>query len=169
MIILSDFLPDDGATAHLGCLLAQHLQPGLHLHLEGPLGAGKTSIVRALLQQLGHKGAVKSPTYGLVESYSLELQPNSRIDFYHFDFYRFNRDNEWLEAGFRDYFRHDSVCLVEWPEQAGDLLPPPDVQIRLQYVSEDTAAGRVVELVAMTDNGSVCLKQLIIARTTHSG
>jgi tRNA threonylcarbamoyladenosine biosynthesis protein TsaE len=160
MMTLSNFLPDAAATQHWGGLLAQALQPGLHLQMHGTLGAGKTTWVRALLRQLGHTGTVKSPTYGLVEHYPLELDKHSRINLYHFDFYRFNRNEEWLEAGFRDYFRPDTICLVEWPEQAGDLLPAPDLSVSLDYLDEDSEHGRLLEIVAMTEAGKICLKHL---------
>jgi tRNA threonylcarbamoyladenosine biosynthesis protein TsaE len=128
--------------------------------MHGTLGAGKTTWVRALLRQLGHTGTVKSPTYGLVEHYPLELDKHSRINLYHFDFYRFNRNEEWLEAGCRDYFRPDTICLVEWPEQAGDLLPAPDLSVSLDYLDEDSEHGRLLEIVAMTEAGKICLKHL---------
>jgi tRNA threonylcarbamoyladenosine biosynthesis protein TsaE len=160
MMTLSNFLPDEAATRRWAGLLAQSLRPGLQIQLHGNLGAGKTTWVRAMLRQLGHTGVVKSPTYGLVEHYSLELNTNSRINLYHFDFYRFNRDEEWLEAGFRDYFRADTVCLVEWPEQAAELLPAPDLSVSLDYLDQDSESGRLLEILAITDAGKTCLKRL---------
>jgi tRNA threonylcarbamoyladenosine biosynthesis protein TsaE len=160
MMTLCNFLPDEAATRHWGGLMARSLQPGLQIQLHGTLGAGKTTWVRALLRQLGHTGTVKSPTYGLVEHYLLELNTHSRINLYHFDFYRFNRNEEWSEAGCRDYFRSDSICLVEWPEQAGDLLPAPDLSVSLDYLNQDSESGRLLEIVAMTDAGKTCLKRL---------
>ena len=103
-------LPDAAATRALGAELARGLAPGLQLHLHGELGAGKTTLVQGLLAALGHSGRVKSPTYTLVEVYEL-----SRLNLYHFDFYRFRDSNEWREAGFSDYFDHDNVCILEWP------------------------------------------------------
>jgi len=86
--------------------------------LQGELGTGKTTFVRGLLRARGIRGAVKSPTYTLVEHY-----PISSLYFFHFDFYRFTNPNEWDSAGMSDYFRDDAVCLVEWPERVGDRLP----------------------------------------------
>src|SRR5688572_22585133 len=92
-------LPDAAATAALGEALAVGAAPGRVLHLRGDLGAGKTTLVRGLLRALGHPGRVKSPTYTLVEPYSV-----SSLHFYHFDFYRFKDQSEWLSSGLREYF-----------------------------------------------------------------
>ena len=128
-------MPDAAATERLGAALAPGIGPGRVLHLRGELGAGKTTLVRGLLHALGHAGRVKSPTYTLVEPYTL-----SRLDVYHFDFYRFQDRSEWLGSGFRDYFSPQTACIVEWPERAGDLLPPPDLQVRLEIDGESRRA-----------------------------
>jgi tRNA threonylcarbamoyladenosine biosynthesis protein TsaE len=128
-------LPDAAATERLGAWLAAGVAPGRVVHLRGDLGAGKTTLVRGLLHALGHSGRVKSPTYTLVEPYTL-----SRLHLYHFDFYRFHDRSEWVGSGFRDYFSSDTVCLVEWPERAGDLLAPPDLQVRLEIAGETRRA-----------------------------
>jgi tRNA threonylcarbamoyladenosine biosynthesis protein TsaE len=128
-------LADEAATQALGRQLSFCLAPGMTLHLRGDLGAGKTTLVRAMLQGLGYAGKVKSPTYTLVESYVV-----SHLYLYHFDFYRFLNPEEWIEAGLRDYFNADSVCLVEWPEKAGDLLPAPDLTIHLHIVQNSRRA-----------------------------
>jgi len=90
-------LADEPATQRLGAALAAGIAPGRVLHLSGELGAGKTTLVRGLLRELGHTGRVKSPTYPLVELYVV-----SRLNLYHFDFYRFKDPTEWIDAGFRD-------------------------------------------------------------------
>lgn len=161
--VVSCHLANDDATAALGAAIARALRPGLHLQLRGELGAGKTALVRAMLRALGHAGPVKSPTYALVENYTLPRLPietgnHSNIYFYHFDFYRFNRESEWLEAGFRDYFGAHAICAVEWPENAGDLLPAPDLDIRLEYAEP----GRDATLVAHTPAGAACLARLAL-------
>ncbi len=144
-------LPDEHATGVLGRWLASLLKPGMVIFLKGDLGAGKTTLVRAVLRALGVMGPVKSPTYTLLEFYV-----TSRLNLYHFDFYRFNNPKEWLEAGFRDYFSTHTICLVEWPEKAGDLLPSPDLTISIDFAGE----GRTLKLAAETTKGGACLQAL---------
>ena len=128
-------LPDAAATTRLGEALARGVKAGRVLHLTGDLGTGKTTLVRGLLRALGVTGAVKSPTYTWVEPYEV-----SRLDLYHFDFYRFADRTEWLSSGLREYFRPDAFCIVEWPEKAGALLPPPDLLVALSYDGESRQA-----------------------------
>lgn len=128
-------LPDRAATEALGAALAQGARPGRVLHLRGDLGAGKTTLVRGLLRGLGHAGRVKSPTYTLVEPYEL-----SSLHFYHFDFYRLKNQEEWEQAGFREYFNAQALCAVEWPERAHGLLAPPDLDIELRFEGEHRRA-----------------------------
>jgi tRNA threonylcarbamoyladenosine biosynthesis protein TsaE len=97
---------------------------------------------------LGYQGKVKSPTYNLVELYNF-----SRLYFYHFDFYRFDDPIEWEEAGLREYFNADSICLVEWPEKAEKLLPVADLQISFNIIE----TGRNIEILAGTEAGRQCL------------
>jgi len=146
-------LADEAATLNMGASLACSLSAGLTIYLHGDLGAGKTTLVRGLLHALGHQGKVKSPTYTLVEPYEI-----SGLHVYHFDLYRFIDPEEWDAAGFRDYFNAQSVCLVEWPEKAGELLPQPDMDIRLSQ----KGAGREISLFANTDNGEKCLSSLVL-------
>src|SRR3954462_1505222 len=129
-------LPDAADTARLGAALAAGVEPGRALHLSGDLGTGKTTLVRGLLRALGVTGPVKSPTYTWVEPYEL-----SRLDLYHFDFYRFEDRTEWLSSGLREYFRPDAFCIVEWPEKAGSLLPAPDLEVQLSYDAEARRAS----------------------------
>ena len=144
-------LPDEAATLRLGAALAAGIAPGRVLHLGGELGAGKTTVARGLLRALGYEGRVKSPTYTLVELY-----PLSSLNLYHFDFYRFKDREEWLNSGFRDYFNPESACVVEWPERAGGLLPPPDLSVALEF----DARGRRAALEAHTPAGSSWLSQV---------
>jgi tRNA threonylcarbamoyladenosine biosynthesis protein TsaE len=155
-------LPDEAATLRLGEALAA---PGdadrlrdLVLHLRGELGSGKTTLVRGLLRALGYPGRVKSPTYTLVEPYSL-----LRLHLYHFDFYRFKDRSEWLSSGFRDHFNPESLCIVEWPERAGDLLAPPDLEIHLRYHAE----GRSATLAAHTAPGEAW-REAVLSRWRFS-
>lgn len=143
-------LRDEAATLRLGAALAPGARPGRVLHLCGDLGSGKTTLTRGLLRALGYAGRVKSPTYTLVELYSV-----SSLNLYHFDFYRFEDRQEWLNSGFRDYFNADSTCIVEWPERAGDLLAPPDLEIRLAM----EGSGRSATLLPHSAAGSSWLSQ----------
>jgi len=121
-------LDDAAATERVGAAIARALSGGTVVTLAGDLGAGKTTLVRGLLRELGWTGPVKSPTYTLVENY-----PISSLYLYHFDFYRFADPDEWETAGLAEYFRSDSACLVEWPERVAGLLPLPDLEIVLAH------------------------------------
>ncbi len=147
----SVFLPDEVATLALGNRLARVLEPGLFVALSGDLGSGKTTLARGILHGMGYQGKVKSPTYTLVELYNLP-----ELDLYHFDFYRFNDPQEWLDAGFRDHFEPRNLCLAEWPERVGDLLPAPDMRISLAV----EANGRRARIAAETEHGKRCLERL---------
>lgn len=129
-------LPDPAATEALGRALAAGAGPGRVLHLRGELGSGKTTLVRGLLRALGHPGRVKSPTYTLVEPYEV-----SSLHFYHFDFYRLKNEEEWEQAGLREYFNAHSMCVVEWPERAQDLLASPDLEVKLSFDADARRAG----------------------------
>ncbi len=120
--------------------------------VSGDLGAGKTTLVRGCLRALGWKGRVKSPTYTLVEHY-----PFSSLYFYHFDFYRFTDPCEWETAGLADCFRNDAVCVVEWPERVGGLLPRPDLALVLAHPAKCAASGRTLRVEAHTEAGERCL------------
>jgi tRNA threonylcarbamoyladenosine biosynthesis protein TsaE len=144
-------LPDETATQALGKHLSATLHPGLVIYLSGDLGAGKTTLIRALLRGLGYDGKVKSPTYTLVEFYVI-----SNLYLYHFDFYRFSDPREWEEAGFREHFGPDTICLVEWPEKAAGWLPPADLTVRLE-IKEN---GRDAVLEANSEKGLDCLSNL---------
>jgi len=148
-------LPDEAATAALGCELAPLLLPGMVVWLDGDLGAGKTTLTRALLRALGHSGPVKSPTYTLVEVYVV-----SSIYWYHFDFYRFNHPEEFEDAGLGEYFRDDAVCLVEWPEKAAGYVPPADLALVFRFAENGSNPGRELGLVANSEAGRQCLNKL---------
>lgn len=147
----SVFLSDEDATIAFGVQLARAIQPGLTVFLDGNLGAGKTTLTRGVLRGLGFTGRVKSPTYTLVEPYTI-----SSLYFYHFDLYRFNDPSEWEDAGFRDYFNANSVCLIEWAEKAQGQLPLADWLIELAPEHE----GRRLQLSALTPLGLACQNTL---------
>ena len=145
------FLNDEEATLQLGTRLAAAIQGGVQLQLHGDLGAGKTTFTRGLLQALGHQGRVKSPTYTLVESYTLPT-----ITVHHFDLYRFADPDEWHDAGFGDYFNNDCVCIIEWPDKAGSCLPTPDITLELSVYQH----GRNYRVQAHSETGQACLTRL---------
>jgi tRNA threonylcarbamoyladenosine biosynthesis protein TsaE len=151
MTRLTAILPDEAATLALGAALAKSIEPGLTVFLHGELGAGKTTLVRAVLRGLGYEGRVKSPTYALVELYDV-----SRLHLYHFDFYRFRDPKEWISAGFAENFGGRNVCFVEWPEKAAGSLPPQDLDVCLDFQD----AGRVVRLDSRTPLGARLLDSL---------
>jgi tRNA threonylcarbamoyladenosine biosynthesis protein TsaE len=143
------------ATENLGARLAETLKPGQVIYLRGDLGAGKTTLVRGLLRALGHAGNVKSPTYTLIEPYVV-----SRLDLYHFDFYRFSFPEEYLDAGLDEYFTGQGVCLVEWPDRAAPYLPAADLEISLEICRKEAGESREATLRALTEAGRSCLNAL---------
>jgi len=144
----SMYLPDAGSTVAAGEGLAPGLRGGMIVTLFGELGAGKTTLVRGMLRGLGWTGAVKSPTYALIEHYMF-----SSLYFHHFDFYRFDRADEWDTSGFAEYFRPDAICVIEWPERVAARLPLVDLALLL----EPSGPGRMLRLMAGTPAGSACL------------
>jgi len=127
-------LPDLAATQRLGAALAALLRVGDVVALWGDLGAGKTTLARAILRALGYAGEVPSPTFTLVQVY--ELSPAA---VWHFDLYRLDHPDDVSELGF-DEARADAISLIEWPERLGPLLPADRLDIVLSYT--DDAAGR---------------------------
>jgi tRNA threonylcarbamoyladenosine biosynthesis protein TsaE len=149
-------LSDEASTEALAGRVAAQLvkevrpsAPGVVFFLSGSLGAGKTTWVRGLLRALGHQGRVRSPSFTIMEPYTLDS-----IQIYHFDFYRFTASEEWREAGFDELIgAPGSVSLIEWPEMAKQSLAPPDVWMKLAIQSEDANKGeRASEVVSATDN-----------------
>ncbi len=130
---------DEAAMLALGCswgkCLANHLEHGCVLFLSGPLGAGKTTLIRGILSGFGFDGIVSSPTYTLVEPYTV----NHR-HFYHFDLYRLKCPEDLEMIGIRDMMISSTVSLVEWPDRGAGILPAPDYDIVIRY----TQSGRDV-------------------------
>ena len=145
------FLADENATLALAQRLAARLKPGMVIYLHGDLGAGKTTLVRGMLNALGYAGRVKSPTYTLVEPYQA-----AGLDLRHFDLYRLHNEEEWEAAGFRDEFNGRNIFFIEWPEKAQGLIPQADIEITFEILEQ----GRNTEIHANTEMGKQCLEQL---------
>lgn len=153
-------LDNEAQTAAIAQLLAAALSnqdvnaQNVCIYLNGDLGAGKTTFSRYLLQSLGHVGSVKSPTYTLVEPYVIDGR-----DVFHFDLYRLGDPQELEFMGIRDYFEHNSLCLIEWPNKGEGCLPPADIQIDLT-LSPDHQNMRVMEWTANSDVGQHIIKMV---------
>lgn len=151
------YLADEEATVALGRLLAaatstaapdaphNRICQGGRLFLSGDLGAGKTCLTRGILQGYGHQGAVKSPTYTLVEPYE-----ETRYSIYHFDLYRINTPEEVEFLGVLEYFDQKNLCIVEWAEKGRGFLPAPDLSLTL----ENAGSGRRIHWQAHTAKGA---------------
>ncbi|MBB3167242.1 tRNA (adenosine(37)-N6)-threonylcarbamoyltransferase complex ATPase subunit type 1 TsaE [Simiduia aestuariiviva] len=143
------------AMVALGERLGAAMPEGV-IFLEGDLGAGKTTLTRGLLRAFGHSGAVKSPTYTLVEPYQLGA---ARV--FHFDLYRLGEPEELEYMGIRDYFDDQCLCIVEWPARGEGFLPMPDWQVKVGILREPgRAPGRSLTLAAHTDRGRQALHML---------
>ena len=144
--------PDEAATAAYATQLAAALtrvKLNACIALHGDLGAGKTTLVRHVLQALGVEGRIKSPTYAVVEPYTVAAG-----EIWHFDFYRFSDPREWEDAGFRDLFASPGLKLCEWPQNAAGVMPGPDLEVDIQV---DEAAQRHVHIAALTPRGQELL------------
>lgn len=148
-------LSDEVATVTLGLELGRALGEGAVIFLEGTLGAGKTTLCRGILRHFGHEGAVKSPTYTLVEAYEL---PSRRI--YHFDLYRLGDPEELEFVGIRDYFAPDTICLIEWPERGQGVLPAADLRVKVEVIHYNSAPRRRAQISAYTEAGISTLQRL---------
>lgn len=162
------FLPDVEATERFGGCLAAAVQAesadiaesGLNVRLEGNLGAGKTATARAFLRALGVSGRIKSPTFTLLETYPLA----NGLEAFHFDFYRFESPEEFLDAGFRENFAPKHITLVEWSEKALPCLPPDDLTLTLT-VHDD---GRDLEIAPHSPLGQKVFDEVLRAWNSHA-
>ncbi|WP_110710200.1 tRNA (adenosine(37)-N6)-threonylcarbamoyltransferase complex ATPase subunit type 1 TsaE [Salinicola sp. CR57] len=142
-------LNDEAAQVAFGETLGRALAGRGQVHLIGDLGAGKTTLARGILRAYGHGGAVKSPTYTLVEPYETA---SARV--FHFDLYRLGDPEELEFMGARDMLGSDALCLIEWPSRGAGWLPAPDLEIHLQLVS---GGGRRVSGTAYSQQGRAVL------------
>lgn len=144
-------IADEQAMEAMGARVGEALGWRGILYLTGDLGAGKTTFSRGLIRGLGHRGAVKSPTFTLVEPYEL---CGHRI--FHFDLYRLVDPEELEFLGIRDYFAPDSLCLIEWAEKGKGVLPSPDLTITIA----PQGAGRSLQVQGSSDHGAAVLQKL---------
>jgi tRNA threonylcarbamoyladenosine biosynthesis protein TsaE len=132
----------EAAMLELGATLAARLPDDALVLLEGELGAGKTTLARGVLRGLGFQGTVKSPTYTIVEPYEFS---GKRV--YHFDFYRIADPQELEFIGLDELVEQPGIKLMEWPQRAGDRLPPADFNLRISSLD----GGRIVEFEDLRD------------------
>lgn len=128
-----------------------HACMGAVIYLQGDLGAGKTTLTRGIMRGFGYQGAVKSPTYTLVEPYEL-----TQCHIYHFDLYRLADPEEVEYLGTEDYFANNNLCIVEWPERGSGSIPAPDLIISLQ----PAGTGRQLQCQTLSDRGELIGKRL---------
>lgn len=153
-------LPDAVATGALAGRIARALpdeRGGLTLLLEGELGAGKSTLARALIQALGHRGAVPSPTYTLIEPYSLPGGP-----VYHVDLYRVADADELEYLGLDEL--DDGMRIVEWPDRAAALERAADLRIRLRYAGD----GREADVEGLSGRGDAILAGIEAGKPTYA-
>ena len=124
-------IEDETAMLRFGAQLADALGGRGAVLISGDLGAGKTTLCRGLLRQMGHEGSVKSPTFTLVEPYEIE-----GVCVYHFDLYRLSHPDELDYVGIDEYFSSEALCLVEWPEKAEGSLPSHDLELSIDVTGE---------------------------------
>ncbi len=146
-------LPNEEATINLGKMVADVILPGICIYLLGDLGAGKTTFSRGFVQSLGFSGNVKSPTYTLVENYTLKS-----FVLHHFDLYRLLDPEELEFMGIRDYFDGSAVSLVEWPHRGEGYIAPADITVNISYLPDGQGREAVIE--AFSTKGSAVLEKL---------
>jgi tRNA threonylcarbamoyladenosine biosynthesis protein TsaE len=149
--MLNWFAADQTQQEACGARLSAALAGETVIYLRGDLGAGKTTLVRGFLRGLGYAGAVKSPTYTLMEPYEIGTR---RI--YHLDLYRLGDPGELEYLGIRDLLGLGAVMLVEWPDRGAGELPPADLSVDIEYRRD----GRQLQLSASTDAGRRLLERL---------
>jgi len=144
-------LESEAEQEAFGARLAAACDAPLLIFLEGDLGAGKTTLARGFLRALGHRGAVKSPTYTLIEPYDLGGRK-----VYHLDLYRVADAGELEYLGLREMLAEEAVLLIEWPERGEGWLPPPDLRVRIEH----RAQARLIELMAVSGRGLALMSRL---------
>ncbi len=145
------FLQSEIDSGKFARRLAEFLTAPIILGFSGDIGMGKTTIIRSLFTSMGVKDRIKSPTYALVESYSLK-----NINLHHFDLYRIHDESELDYIGFRDYFVDNSICCIEWPENLGRYALDLDILFDITRQGD----GREVKFFAKSSSGLEILKAI---------
>ena len=140
-------------TEQLAVAIAKVIRPNLVLSLNGTLRAGKTTLVREILHALNIVGNIKSPTFTLVEPYTV-----ANCNIYHFDLYRFSEPEEWFDLGFDEYFSGEFIAFIEWAEKAAGLIPQLDWRIDIEF---NEFNERLLTIRSLTVMGEECLTALI--------
>lgn len=144
-------LASDADTLAWGEKIGRALKGRGIVYLYGELGAGKTTLCRGILRSYAYSGAVKSPTYTIMEPYELDA-----VRIFHFDLYRLNDPDEWNYLGVDGFFSEQTLCLIEWPERVGGNLPMADLAVTLAYQEQ----GRTMKIRALSDYGHGVLAAL---------
>lgn len=148
-------VPNETAVRELAARFARHLETPMVIYLKGDLGAGKTTFARAYIHALGYEGYVKSPSYGLLETYRV-----GAVSVLHLDLYRIEDPEELEYLAIRDQFDERTVLLVEWPDRGAGFLPQPDLVLdfgekdamRFMACSACTPAGRALAAEVMQND-----------------
>lgn len=149
--VIKQDIPEESMLEAFAARLAGSLRPPLVAYLEGPLGAGKTTFVRAVVRALGYPGRVKSPTYGLLERYDF-----NDLSVLHLDLYRIEDEAELDYLALRDLFGADTVLLIEWPARGGQAIPPADIELRFS----DDVIDRTLTACARSPRGEALLSSI---------
>lgn len=144
-------IKDEAGMQNFAIILAKAISPGTKIYFSGQLGAGKTTLIRFLLKHLGVNENIKSPTYTLIETYQIGNQ-----FYYHFDFYRIQSPEELRLIGIEEYLTGPAICFVEWPEQAKDVLPQPDISFKITMLE----TGRRLMIFAKTERGQAIINKI---------
>lgn len=139
-------IPDEESMLKFGANLSKACTPGTIIYLVGELGAGKTTLARGFLREAGHTGAIRSPTYTLVEHYELPEK-----DIFHIDLYRLSHPEEIEYLGLTDLITDTSIGLIEWPERGEGMLPEADIICSIDLTGDNQ---RVIQLDAKTERGT---------------
>lgn len=157
-------LADEFMTEYAGACIARSLPAnGAVIYLQGDLGAGKTTMSRGLIRALGHQGAVKSPTYTLVEPYE-----DFEFPIYHFDLYRLSHPEEVEFLGVDDYFKPPAVCLIEWPGRGRGFLPSADIHFFLAYEGDGRRLSWQADTVKGEEIANKINKLLVVQSSNDS-